>query len=127
MRRNLHSHIRSCHCQNYPKQRQLLPHQTNGEWATVKWVFPEDIKREYNIDALSENGNVLAEIITGMYVLPQPGIRAYHKLVKHLKGAGITPAKFTPGLFKHTTLPISFSLVVDDFGGKYINKEDAES
>ena len=41
------------------------------------WVFPEDIKREYNISALSENGKVLAhEIITGMYSLPQAGILA---------------------------------------------------
>jgi len=39
---------------------------------------------------------------------------------------GFIPAKFTPGLFKHITRPISFSLVVDDFGVKYINKEDVE-
>ena len=90
------------------------------------WVFPKDIKTEYNIDALSENGKVLAEITTGMYGLPQAGILAYRKLVQHLKDAGFIPAKFTPGLFKHTTRPISFCLVVDDFGIKYSNKKDAD-
>ena len=90
------------------------------------WVFPEDINHEYNINALSENGKVLAEIITGMYGLPQAGILAYRKLVQHLKDAGFIPAKFTPDLFKHTTRPISFSLVVDDFGIKYIHKKDAD-
>jgi len=33
-------------------------------------VFPKDIKHEYNTDALSENGKVLAEITTGIYGLP---------------------------------------------------------
>ena len=61
-----------------------------------------------------------------MYGLPQAGILAYRKLVQHLKDAGFIPAKFTPGLFKHTTRPISFSLVVDGFGIKYIHKKDAD-
>jgi hypothetical protein len=32
----------------------------------------------------------------------------------------------TPGLWKHDTCPISFSLVVDDFGVKYVGKENAQ-
>jgi len=52
------------------------------------WVFPKDIKYEYNINALSENGKVLAEIITGMY---EAGILAYRKLVQHLKDADSSP------------------------------------
>ncbi len=90
------------------------------------WVFPEDIRKEYNIDSLAENGKVLAEIVTGMYGLPQAGILAYQKLVKHLKEAGFTPAKFTPGLFTHKTRPLAFSLVVDDFGVKYTRQEDVD-
>jgi hypothetical protein len=31
-----------------------------------------------------------------------------------------------PGLYTHKTRPIAFSLVVDDFGVKYINKEDMD-
>jgi hypothetical protein len=29
-----------------------------------------------------------------------------------------------PGLWKHKTRPISFTLVVDDFGVKHVEKED---
>ena len=32
----------------------------------------------------------------------------------------------TPGLFKHITRPVAFSLVVDNFGVKYVGKEHAE-
>jgi hypothetical protein len=32
----------------------------------------------------------------------------------------------TPGLSKHTTCPITFSLMVNDFGIKYVGKEHAE-
>ena len=88
------------------------------------WVFPDDIKKEYNIPAIAENGKVLAEIVTGMYGLPQAGILAYQKLVGHLKKADFTPAPFTPGLFTHKTRPLAFSLVVDDFGVKYTRQCD---
>jgi hypothetical protein len=32
----------------------------------------------------------------------------------------------TPGLFLHETRPISFTLVVDDFGIKYTDKNDVQ-
>ena len=31
----------------------------------------------------------------------------------------------TPGLWKHISRPIDFSLVVDDFGVKYVGKDNA--
>ena len=34
------------------------------------------------------------------------------------------PAGITPGLFKHTTNPLNFCLIVDDFGIKYTSKQD---
>jgi hypothetical protein len=36
---------------------------------------------------------------------------------------GYLPCLNTHGLFKHKMQPIAFSLVVDDFGGKYVDKE----
>ena len=42
----------------------------------------------------------------------------------HLQAFGYHESKITPGLFKHETRDISFTLVVDDFGIKWINKED---
>jgi hypothetical protein len=45
-------------------------------------------------------------------------------LEKQLLKAGYHQIKVTPGYWKHNWQPISFSLVVDEFGVKYINKAD---
>jgi len=60
-----------------------------------------------------------------MYGLKQSGMLANKELKKVLAKAGYFPSTHTPGLFVHKTRPISFTLVVDDFGVKYINKADA--
>jgi hypothetical protein len=61
-----------------------------------------------------------------MYGLPQVGIIAQQLLEKRLQKHGYRQSQTTPGLWKHDTHPISFSLVVDDFGIKYVGKEDAQ-
>ena len=63
------------------------------------------------------------EICRGMYGLPQSGILA-NKLVKELLiKRWYYELLHTPGLFKDEACPIWFTLVVDDFGIKYIKKE----
>ncbi len=56
--------------------------------------------------------------------LPQAGILANKLLQKRLAPKGYYKCKQTPGLWRHGTRPISFTLVVDDFGVKYTNKAD---
>ena len=51
--------------------------------------------------------------------LSQAGILAYKRLVAHLALSGYTPVQHTPGLFRHATRPVTFSLVVDDFAIYY--------
>ena len=58
-----------------------------------------------------------------MYGLLQAGIIAQELLEECLRKAGYTQSKITPGYWKHTWRPISFTLVMDDFGVKYIGKE----
>jgi hypothetical protein len=58
-----------------------------------------------------------------MYGLPQAGIIAQELLEERLKKAGYTQSKLMLGYWKHEWCPISFTLVVDDFGIKYIGKE----
>ena len=53
-----------------------------------------------------------------MYGLPQAGKIAHGLLKKRLAKAGYHPTQFTPGLWKHVWRPITFNLVVDDFGIK---------
>ena len=64
------------------------------------------------------------EIQKGMYGLPQAGKIANDKLNIHLEKFGYETAPITPGLWRHQTRPLKFSLVVDDFGIKYERQED---
>lgn len=89
-------------------------------------LIPQVIIDQYNLNDLAHNGRVLVEIRKGMYGLPQAGQLAYERLVIHLAKYGYAPTRHTPGLWKHHTRPILFSLVVDDFGVKYIDKNHAE-
>jgi len=61
-----------------------------------------------------------------IYGLKESGKLANEQLQKVLAKRGYYPCAFTQGLYKHESCPISFSLVVDDFGVKYIRKEDAD-
>jgi hypothetical protein len=56
--------------------------------------------------------------------LKQSGKIAHDDLVQHLAKYGYSKAKRTDGLFLHKTRDLSFTLVVDDFGIKYTNKDD---
>ena len=57
-----------------------------------------------------------------MYSLKQSGMLANKEFKKVLAKAGYFPSQHTAGLFVHKTRPISFTLVVNNFGVKYINK-----
>ena len=88
-------------------------------------MIPEVIIEQYNLRPLIHNGHVYVEIRRGMYGLPQAGRLANDQLIKFLAPHGYEPVPLTPGLWRHTTRDIIFSLVVDDFGIRYTNKADA--
>ena len=88
-------------------------------------MIPQEMVKEYNILPLVNDGMVLAEIIKGIYGLPQAGHISYNKLFQYLKTGEHIPTVHTPYLFKHRTRPIFFCLVVDDVGVKYTNRDDA--
>ena len=48
------------------------------------------------------------------------------QLKKFLEPEGYYEVEHTPGLWRHRWRPISFILVVDDFGVKYVGKEHAQ-
>ena len=60
-----------------------------------------------------------------MYGLPQSGLLANELLLKWLNTHGYHQSKLVPGLWKHKTRPIQFTLVVDYFGIKYEGEEHA--
>jgi hypothetical protein len=88
--------------------------------------FPEDIIELYDLRAKARNGAVYVSVKRGMYGLPQSGILAQELLEERLNKHGYFQSKYTPGFWTHTWRPISFSLVVDDFGVKYVGKEHAD-
>ena len=83
--------------------------------------------QEYNLkDVSTKDGRIYMKVSKGMYGLPQAGLLAQELLQERLAEHGYHQSKIIPGLWKHETRPIVFTLVVDDFGVKYVNKEDAE-
>jgi len=61
-----------------------------------------------------------------MYGLPQSGLLANKLLKKRLNKHGYRQNKLVPGLWKHNTWPIQFTLDMDDFGVKYVGEEHAQ-
>ena len=58
--------------------------------------------------------------------LPQAGILADKRLQRKLAPFGYSECVNTPGLWKHDTRTILFTLVDDDFGVKYVSKDDVD-
>jgi hypothetical protein len=89
--------------------------------------MPDDVIKNYNLrDKATPDRYIYCEIQKGMYGLPQAGIIAQQLLKERLQKHGYCQNQMTPGLWKHNTCPISFSLVVDNFGVKYVGKENAQ-
>ena len=88
--------------------------------------FPEEVIEHYK---LQENVDykvfVYVKCVCGIYVLPHAGIIAQKLLKERLKKHGYRQSDKTPSFWKHDTQPISFTLIVDDFGVKYIVKKHA--
>ena len=87
-------------------------------------IIPEEIIQQYNIRNLAHKGFVYTEIQKGMYGLPRSGKKGNDKLNLHLEKFGDYLATTNPGLWRHQSCPLQFSLVVEDFGIKYERQED---
>ena len=61
-----------------------------------------------------------------IYGFPQSGILSNKQLREKLLPAGYYEVAHTPGLWRHVTRPVQFTLVVDDFGIKYEGKEQLD-
>jgi hypothetical protein len=97
------------------------------EYMVIKLSsLPQETIEKYDLLNLSQDGKVYIEIQKGMYGLPQAGILANELLQRNLAKDSYRPTQYTHGLWTHDTCPISFSLVVDDFGVKYVGREHAE-
>jgi hypothetical protein len=89
-------------------------------------LFPDWIKKQYNLDKYTYNGFVYLEMQRAIWGLPQAGILANKLLRQHLLSHGYYECNNTHGLWKHQTQPIAFTLEVDNFGVKYVSKKHAD-
>ena len=105
----------------------LMTPLSRPEYIRIKLTdIPDEIIREYNLDEkATKDGSIYIEANKGMYGLPQSGLLANELLEKRLNKHGYRQSKLVPGLWKHDTRPIQFTLVVDDFGVKYVGEEHA--
>jgi hypothetical protein len=89
-------------------------------------VFPEHTIQQYDLRRHVKNGFVYLEIRRCVYGLPMAGALANKLLRERLAPHGYYEVAHTPGLWRHVLRPISFTLVVDDFGVKYVGNEHAQ-
>jgi hypothetical protein len=88
-------------------------------------LFPQEFMDEYKLHNKVYKGFIWIKIVRTMYGLPQAGILSNKLLQTRLAKDGYFELPHTPGLWKHVCRPVWFTLVVDDFGVKYVGKDNA--
>jgi hypothetical protein len=89
-------------------------------------VFPQSTIDQYHLLQHVHHGFIYLEVRKAIYGLPQAGILANKLLRQRLRPFGYFEVAHTPGLWKHISRPIQFTLTVDDFGIKYEGREHAD-
>jgi hypothetical protein len=88
-------------------------------------ILSPAIMKQYNLTPLIHNNYVYVETRKGMYGLPQADKLASNQLIVALAPFGHQLVPLTAGLWQHKIHNITFCIVVDNFGVKYTNKDDA--
>ena len=98
------------------------------EYVKLKLTdIPLEVIHEYQLmDKVTPCGHVYVEVRKGMYGIPVAGLIAQELLEKRLNKEGYYQSTVVHGLWHHKWRPIKFTLVVDDFGVKYVGREHAE-
>ena len=81
--------------------------------------LPQKTIDKYKLEQYINNDQLLVEVRKGIYGLPQAGLLAQQRLIKHLATHGYYQCAKTACLFRHETRDIAFTLIVDDFGIKH--------
>jgi hypothetical protein len=89
-------------------------------------LFPSWIVEQYDLKTHAKNGWIHLEMRRAVWGLPQAGILANKRLQSKLTPFGYHECINTPSLWYHEARLVTFTLVVDDFGVKYVDKTDVE-
>jgi hypothetical protein len=80
---------------------------------------------KYDLHQYTHNGAVLFEVVKSLYGLPHAGNISQDSLITHLATHGYHQTS-TTCLFRHESNGVTFTLVVDNFGVKFTNKQSAQ-
>ncbi len=89
-------------------------------------LFPAWIMEQYNLKRHALNGYVHLEMRRAVWGLPQAGILANKWLRRKLAPFGYYECVNTPGLWYHVSRPISFTLIINNFGVKYVGNKHTD-
>jgi hypothetical protein len=89
-------------------------------------LFPLWMIEQYNCKKLQLDGWVCIEMRRAVWGIPQAGILANKCLRQKLAPFGYSECINTPVLWHHKSRPITFILVVDNFGVKFLNRDDVD-
>ena len=109
--------------------KRLLPQHPLGHPEYMRMsikLIPQPIINQYQLTEKVKNGCVYMQIDKGMYGLLIAGHIANELLARRLAEEGYFELPHTPGLWKHASRPVYFSLVADDFGTKYEGRQHAQ-
>ena len=81
----------------------------------------------YNLQVKVNSGYICERVTKCMYWLPQSGRISHDDLVQHLAIYGYHSAKTAPVICTHEIRPITFTLVVNNFGIKHSSKKTRPS
>jgi hypothetical protein len=87
-------------------------------------LFPTWIEEQYDLNRHALHSFVHLEMQQAVWGLPQAGILANKRLRRKLAPFGYCESTHTPGLWYHESQPITFTLLVDDFGVKCVSKDN---
>jgi len=107
------------------KDFYLMSTLPQPEWILVPVKdIPSTTLEEHHLNDFVVDGHILCRVDGTMYGHPYAGRGANLDLVTHLASYHFFQDPNIPCLFTHDTRPISFTLVVDDFGVKYNDLAD---
>ena len=89
-------------------------------------LFPKWIVEQYDLNTHAQDGWVHLEMRHAVWGLPQAGIITNKRLRRKFAPFGYYECANTPGRWYHEPRQITFTLVVDNFGVKYVKKEDVD-
>jgi hypothetical protein len=89
-------------------------------------LFPTWTIEQYKLSKLAVDGWVYIKMRRAIWGLPQAGILANKRLHQKLAPFGYHESVNTLGLWMNESRPITFTLVVDNFGVKFVNEDDVD-